>query len=245
MEKIIDTFTPNICKAEAAILMPVHNEEDVIEKVVTEYYDVISYTMPVEVVLSEDGSTDNTKNIIEALSKKIPLKALMAPQRKGYALSIIDGLKHVVSDYVLITDSDGQHDPKDFWKLWEIRKYYDVISGFRIERADSTFRKIMSSTFKFMANKFFNMPFKDATAPFKLMRTEVARQIANECRYMKESFWMEFTIRAYKRGLKIIEVPVIHRARMSGSTRVYKPLKIPKITISQIYSLMKLWFELK
>lgn len=245
MEKIIDTFTSNIGKTEVAILMPVHNEEEVIEKVIMEYYDVIGYTMPVEIVLSEDGSTDNTKEIIEKLSEKIPLKALMSPQRKGYALSIIDGLKHVTSEYVLITDSDGQHDPKDFWKLWEIKENYDVISGFRIKRADSTLRKIMSSTFKFMANKFFNMPFKDATAPFKLMKTEVARQIANECRYMKESFWMEFTIRAYKRGLKIVEVPVIHRARMSGSTRVYKLWKIPKITISQFYSLIKLWFELK
>ena len=79
-------------------------------------------------------------------------------------------------------------------------------------------RKIMSRTFQFMARKVFNLPdFKDITAPFKLMRTEVAKEIAGECKYMRESFWTEFTIRAYKKGYRIGEVPVTHRPRLGGT----------------------------
>jgi glycosyltransferase involved in cell wall biosynthesis len=166
--------------------------------------------------------------------------------RKGYARGIIDGLNYVRSNYVLITDSDGQHDPQDFWKLWELRKEYDVVSGWRVKRADSLSRRIMSKTFQFMAKKLFGFPaFMDITAPFKLMRIEVAKTIASKCKYMRESFWMEFTIRAYKKGFKIKEVPVTHRPRIGGSTRVYKPWKIPKIAISQFYALLKLRGELK
>jgi glycosyltransferase involved in cell wall biosynthesis len=151
----------------------------------------------------------------------------------------------VTSNYVLITDSDGQHDPKDFWKLWELREEYDIISGWRVKRADSQQRKIMSKTFQFMAKKLFGLPdFKDITAPFKLMRTEVARRIVSEYKYMKESFWMEFTIRAYKKGFKIKEIPVAHRPRLDGSTRVYKPWKIPKIIFMQLYALLKLLLEI-
>jgi hypothetical protein len=61
---------------------------------------------------------------------------------------------------------------------------------------------------------------------------------------MRESFWTEFTIRAYKKGFKIGEVPVIHRPRIDGTTRVYKPWKIPKITFMQLIALLKLLLEI-
>jgi glycosyltransferase involved in cell wall biosynthesis len=246
MEEFIDTFTSKVGKAEVAVLLPVHNEVNTIEKVILEFHNIVGSEIPLEIVLSEDGSTDGTKEVIKRISKQVPLKALLSPMRKGYARGIIDGLKYVTSNYVLITDSDGQHDPKDFWKLWELRREYDIVSGWRVKRADSLQRKIMSKTFQFMAKKLFGLPnFKDITAPFKLMRTEIAKKIAKEYKYMKESFWTEFTIRAYKKGFKIGEVPVVHRPRLDGSTRVYKPWKIPKITFSQLLALIKLYKELK
>jgi glycosyltransferase involved in cell wall biosynthesis len=244
MEEFIDTFRGG--GSEVAILLPVHNEAQVIEDVVLDIYNIIGLKMPLEIVLSEDGSTDGTKEVIRRISEKVPLKAILSPIRKGYARGITDGLKYVRSNYVLIMDSDGQHDPRDFWKLWELRNEYDIVSGWRIKRADPLHRRIMSRIFQFMAKKLFGLPnFKDITAPFKLIKTEVAKEIASECKYMRESFWTEFTIRAYKKNFKIGEVPVAHRHRLGGSTRVYKPWKIPKIAISQILSLLKLWRELK
>ena len=245
MDRFIDTFTGRAGEAELAVLMPVHNEGSTIRQVVMEYYDVISSAMPVEIVLSEDGSTDDTKERIEELSREIPLKAVLSDKRKGYAGGIIDGLKIVSSDYVLITDSDGQHDPRDIWKLWELRREYDVVSGWRVERADSLFRRIMSRTFQFMARRMFSLPsFKDITSPFKLMKTSTALDVAGDYKYMRESFWTEFIIRAYFKGYKIVEVPVSHRPRPDGSTRVYKPAKIPGIVYSQFTALLKLRKEL-
>jgi glycosyltransferase involved in cell wall biosynthesis len=246
MEEFIDTFTSRIGSAEVAVLLPVYNEFDIIERVVLEIYDVIGSRMPLEIVISEDGSTDGTKDVIRRLSEIYPLKAILSPMRKGYARGIIDGLNFVESSYVLVTDSDGQHDPRDFWKLWELRREYDIVSGWRVKRADPLHRKIMSRTFQFMARKVFNLPdFKDITAPFKLMRAEVAKEIAGECKYMRESFWTEFTIRAYKKGYRIGEVPVTHRPRLDGTTRVYKPSKIPRIAITQLHALIKLRRELE
>jgi hypothetical protein len=61
---VIDTFTTGIEEAEVAVLMPVHNEADIIESVVLGFYETVSRRMPVEIVLSEDGSVDGTKIII-------------------------------------------------------------------------------------------------------------------------------------------------------------------------------------
>jgi len=245
-EKLLDTFTSKVKKAEIAVLMPIHNEAETIEQSVTEFYDIVNPKMPLELVLSEDGSTDDTENVIERLSEKIPLKAVLSTSRKGYAGGIKDGLKLVTAKYVLITDSDGQHDPRDFWKIWNLRSNYDIVSGWREKRADSLYRRIMSQIFQLRIKRAFDLPnFKDITAPFKLMKTDVAIQIAEKCKYMSESFWNEFTVRAHVSGFSIGETPVSHRIRADKSaTRVYKPWKIPKIALAQLMALSKLKSEL-
>ena len=245
-ERLVDTFTSGVGKAEIAVLMPIHNEAETIENSVIEFYDVISPRMPLELVLSEDGSTDDTENVIEKLSEKIPLKAILSTSRKGYAGGIKDGLKLVKAKYVLITDSDGQHDPRDFWKIWNLRTKYDIVSGWRKKRADSLYRRVMSQVFQLRIKSAFNLPnFLDITAPFKLMKTEVAIEIAEKCKYMSESLWNEFSVRAHVAGYSIGEIPVSHRIRADKSaTRVYKPWKIPKIALAQLRAVSKLKSEL-
>jgi glycosyltransferase involved in cell wall biosynthesis len=238
---VTSTAAIGIERPEVAVLMPVHNEADIIENVVLEFYETVGRRIPVEIVLSEDGSVDGTKDVIMKLSKKVPLEAVLSPSRKGYAGGIKDGLKLVRAEYVLITDSDGQHTAEDFWRLWSLREKYDIVSGWRVERADSFYRRVISKTFQLMAKMFLNTPsLRDVTAPYKLMRTEVARSIAEECKYMRESFWTEFTIRACSMGASICEVPVAHRKRNNGATNVYKPYKMPKIVFSQFRALVKL-----
>jgi len=245
-ERLVDTFTSEVGKAEIAVLMPIYNEAETIEKSVKEFYDVIDPRMSLELVLSEDGSTDDTEEVIERLSEKIPLKALLSTSRKGYASGIKDGLKIVKANYVLITDSDGQQDPRDFWKLWNLRMKYDIVSGWRKNRADALYRKVMSKIFQWRVKNAFNLPnLMDITAPFKLMKTEVAIEIAVKCKYMSESFWNEFAVRAHISGFSIGETPVTHRRRADKTaTRVYTLWKIPKIVLAQLEALSKLKLEL-
>ena len=246
-DEIIDTTNKDV-EPEVAIVLPCYNEVDIIEKVILEFYNELKGKIPFEIIVCEDGSTDGTKDILRKLSKKIPLKAILGYERKGYAGGLKDGLRLVKAKYVLFVDADGQHRAKDFWKLYPLRKKYDIVSGWRVKRADGFHRIIMSKTFQFLARTLFRLPnFKDITAPFKLVRVNVAKSIAARCRYMKESFWTEFTIRACNMGFRIKEVPVLHRRRLSGDTRVYKASKILGIVFSQFRGLLYLkhFFTLK
>jgi dolichol-phosphate mannosyltransferase len=243
---VIDTFTNTNSEAKVAVLLPVHNEADIIESVALDFYKTISPKIPVEIVLSEDGSSDGTKEIIAHLAKKIPLKATLYSTRMGYAGGIKNGLELVSAKYVLIADSDGQLGAEDFWKLWDLKEKSDIVSGYRAQRADSVNRKFMSQVFQIMNRTLLRLPkFRDVTSPYKLMKSDLAKHIADGFKYMNESFWTEFTVRAVQKGCSIVETPVNHKIRANGGTRVYKLSKIPKIVLAQSTGLLKLWWELR
>jgi len=225
----------------------VHNEAETIATVITEFYNEICAKVSVEIVVAEDGSTDGTKEVLRGLAEKIPMKLVLGEERKGYSKGLIDGLSKVNTKFVVFVDSDGQHLASDFWKLYDLRNRYDIVSGWRVNRADGFRRKLMSSVFQRMARVLFKLPeFRDITAPYRLMRSVVAKEIAREFRYMRESFWTEFTIRACQNGFRFKEVPVTHRLRLGGGdTNVYKPNKLLWIVFSQLKSLLMLWKELR
>lgn len=232
---------------EITFLFPVHNEVETIEAVISEFYYEVGNKIPSKMLVIEDGSTDGTKEVLEKLSENIPMTLLMGDQRRGYSNAIIHGLKEVETKYVFLTDSDGQHFAKDFWALYRHRDEYDIVSGWRVERADCYYRKIMSKTFQIVVKLLFRMPsLCDITAPYRLMRSSVAKTLSGRCKFMKESFWTELTIRALEEGYTMKEVPISHRTRVgTGSTRVYLPTEIPKIVMTHLASLPKLWLELK
>jgi dolichol-phosphate mannosyltransferase len=248
---LINTYPDNFIP-KFSIVMPVHNEGDIITNVVMDVHKKLGNLpdFPFEIILAEDGSNDNTKEVISDLSKKIPLKAILSSKRKGYAGGIKDGLEVVSSPYVIVSDSDGQHRPEDFWSL---KKKLDecehpdsvIISGNRITRADDFHRRIISKTFQKLNSIMFDLPpIIDITSPFKLMNSNVAKSIASECKYMQESFWTEFTVRACNKRIRIIEVPVEHMNRLEGESVVYKKSKIPKIVLNQLRALLHLKQEL-
>lgn len=234
-------------KPEVTLLLTVYNEADTVERVIHEFYGEISKKIPLKILVVEDGSTNGTKEILLKLSKEFPMDLLLGEKRRGYSKAVVEGIKSTDTDYLFFTDGDGQHMAKDFWKLYELKDKYDIVSGWRVKRADALHRKVMSKIFQWMTRILFKpLKFHDITTPYKLMRSDIARLIANEWRYMKESFWTEFTVRVHKKGFKIAEVPVSHRSRVgSVSSHVYKLRKIFKIGFSQFMALIRLWYELK
>jgi glycosyltransferase involved in cell wall biosynthesis len=251
-QDIMINTCPNNFVPKFSILMPVHNEDDSITNVVMDVHNKLAKNphFTFEIILAEDGSNDNTKQVIVELSKKIPLKAILSYKRKGYAGGIKEGLKVVSSPYVLVSDSDGQHKPEDFWKLKKKldeleHPEYVIVSGNRITRADPFHRQIISKTFQKLNYIMFDLsPMEDITSPFKLMHSNLAKSIASECKFMRESFWTEFIVRAFYMKIRIVEVPVQHSNRVRGESVVYRKSNIPKIVINQLNAVLHLKQEL-
>jgi glycosyltransferase involved in cell wall biosynthesis len=228
------------------LVLPVYNEEENIENVIRGFYSEIQGAVELQIVVAEDGSTDGTKAILAKLSETIPVTVLTQKERLGYTGGLKRGIQEAKGDYILFCDSDQQYFPNDFWRLYKAINGCDMVDGWRIRRADSAFRRVMSQTFQYFARALFGLgQIRDITAPYRLVRTDVAKIFASQVKYMSESFWTEFTIRAVKGGARVKEVAVGHRLRPKGASVVYKPSKLAGIVQTQFKGMLRTWIEVR
>jgi glycosyltransferase involved in cell wall biosynthesis len=225
------------------ILLPVHNEAESIADTIREIYAEISPRVAMQFIICEDGSRDNTQDVLKRLSREIPMKLILSRERKGYSRAVTDGMRAMDARYLLCLDSDGQCDPKDFWKFWAARDEASIVLGWRVDRADTLLRRLMSRTFYFVYQALYRTPVHDPSCPFMLARRDVIESLVNQLGAMQQGFWWEFVARSHRLGLKILEKPVHHRLRVAGTTQVYHLRKLPGIGYHHFLALFRIWDE--
>lgn len=227
-------------RPDIEILLPVHNEAECIENTIREIYAAVSPIAAVRFIVCEDGSADDTKNVLQRLADSLPLNLIMNEERKGYSRAVMDGMKALEAEYLLCLDSDGQCDARDFAKFWQARDQQDVAIGWRVRRSDTWLRRILSRTFYLVYRLIFRVPIHDPSCPFVLAHRAVVQQLLPQLGEMKEGFWWEFTARAYRNGFRLREFPVNHRLRSSGKTQVYRLNRMPGIGWRHFLALFKI-----
>jgi glycosyltransferase involved in cell wall biosynthesis len=228
---------------DVEVLLPVHNEGESVEATIREIYDELSPRVNVGFIICEDGSKDNTKEVLTRLAKELPLRLNLSDERKGYSRAVRDGMHMLQADYLLCLDSDGQCDPKDFWKLWDARNGCDVVLGWRVTRADPLVRRALSRLFYLLYRMVLHVPVHDPSCPYVLIPGRVASQLADRLGAMQQGFWWEFVARVHRSGYRITELPVNHRLRAAGVTQVYKWTRMPGIFFRHVSALFRIRAE--
>lgn len=230
-------------KERVALIMPVYNEAATIESTIRELYEKIASKMSnVDIWVFEDGSTDGTKEVLGKLAAQFPrLRVRMAAAKKGYPRAMREAflsISPVDYEYVVAIDSDGQYEPNDFFRLWQIMQHYapDVVMGCRIVRREPLYRRFLSKGLQLLERMLFPLQCKDVTSVMRLMRVPLARDVAKEVKYSPYNFWLEFTARMSLKRYSVIEVPIAYRAR-SGGSKVYSLRKMPKVVLSEFRAL--------
>jgi glycosyltransferase involved in cell wall biosynthesis len=194
-------------------------------------------------IVCEDGSRDNSKQVLRDLAQQLPIRLNLSDARKGYSKAMREGMDMLEADFLLCLDSDGQCDPRDFAGFWQIRDSADVVIGWRTQRADPLVRRIFSRFFFLFYQAVFRVPVHDPSCPYVLIRKPVAKMLSQELGSMKEGFWWEFVARAHRHGFTIRELPIHHRLRSAGVTQVYKWRKMPEIFLRHLAALWTIWKE--
>ncbi len=227
--------------AVVSIILPVHNESKTIRDTVTSYFQELDGELPFELIVAEDGSVDGTKEVLTSLAQELPIVLLSDSARKGYARGVGDALRSCTGQWIFFSDADGQFAPSDFWKLWTRRDTYDMIIGLKVRRHDDIYRIMLSSGFRRMVNVLFRVKLQDSDSGFRLIRREVMKSVTREVKFLEYSFWIEFTVRAVLNGFKVCEVPISHRNREYGESRIFRASTIPEIVLKQLIGLGRLF----
>ena len=228
-----------------SLVFPVHNESFIIEQTLRNYIAELTDRVPdLEVVVAEDGSTDDTKIVLERLEHELPIRLFMSDERKGYQRAVIDAIAHATKPWIFVVDSDYQFAAIDFWRLEPYRKDADIILGVKTPRRDPFHRVFLSWGYNVLMKAVFRVPYIDMDTGFRLIRKSVADEISPEIRHMS-FFTAEFVIRAHYAGYRIIQVPVRHYARKIGSTTIFFMSQLVVICFKQFAGMLRLRREFR
>lgn len=224
-----------------SIVIPVHNEKEVIEEVVRSIYgNVYSKLDDAEFIVAEDGSTDGTKGVLEKLAKEIPIKLVISNERKGYDKAVRDALSLATKDIVFFADSDGQHKYSDFWKLLPFIEDFDIVTGFKCPRIDTWLRTFISRVMNTLIYFMFGCFSRDINSGFKVFRRSALGEVLKRCDDDLEFISTKLLIKAYLLGMQIAEVPVLHFERKFGESRGLPTSKIPIKILRLLRGLIKI-----
>jgi dolichol-phosphate mannosyltransferase len=217
------------------VIIPTYNEIENIEKMVRTVFDL---PREFELLIVDDGSPDGTGNKVKELQKEYPGK-LHIEERKGklgLGTAYIHGFKWCLArdyDYIFEMDCDFSHDPKDLVRLLEAcENGADLAIGSRYVKGGNVsnwdMKRILLSYFaSIYVRLILWIPIKDTTAGFKCYRKKVLQTVdLDAVKFMGYAFQIEMKYRAYKKGFKITEVPIMFTDRVLGvskmSTKIFK-----------------------
>lgn len=224
------------------LVLPVHNEAETIVATIDAWLaEAARLGVDLQVLACEDGSSDGSGEVLERAAATRPLTAIIGTQRKGYSRAVVDGIRASTAPVVCCIDSDGQCDPADLGSVldaWEASP--PVAVGIRSPRQDPLARRLMSGSVRLVVRALHGVRLQDPSCPFVVVDGPLARSVAESDPILDQGYWWEFHVRLRNRGVRPIEVPVHHRARLAGTTRVYLPANLPRIASTHLVGLWRL-----
>ncbi len=203
---------------KVSLVIPVHNESANMGRVIPSALETLRrVSSDFEVVLVDDGSTDDTVTVARGLMGEQAPKLVVVThtRRQGYGITVADGLRAARGEWVAFVDGDGQFDPRDLSKLVELSGEGDLIAGWRIHRADPWHRSVVSGTFNILVRMLYGISYRDVDCGFKLMRRRVL-QLADPILARSALLNTELYFKAKRCGLAIRQVGIEHHPRIAG-----------------------------
>jgi glycosyltransferase involved in cell wall biosynthesis len=207
-------------KYNISIVIPVFNEEESLPEL-TEWINRVMGIHPLlsyEILMIDDGSSDDSWNIIEELSQKhIQLKGIKFSRNYGKSAALHTGFKHAKGEVVITMDADMQDSPDEIPGLYDMvtKEGYDIVSGWKKKRHDPISKTIPSKFFNFVTRKISGIKLHDFNCGLKAYRSKVVKNIevyGEMHRYIP-------VIAKWNGFRKIGEKVVQHRARKYGETK--------------------------
>lgn len=229
-----------------SIIIPAKDEEGCIRSTVMQLHEELRRnSVPHEIIVVDDGSTDNTWALLKDIALTLPqLNPIQNTGRNGFGRAIIHGLDRMSGDACVIMMADDSDDCRDVVRYWkELNDGYDCVFGSRFIKGGKTvdypYVKLVINR---LANTFlkylFKIPLNDTTNAFKAYR----REVINGCRpFISPHFnlTVEIPLKAIVRGYSWTVISITWRNRRTGVAK----LKIKEMGSRYLFICLYIWLE--
>jgi glycosyltransferase involved in cell wall biosynthesis len=224
-----------------SVFFPAYNDSGTIASLVIRALQTAAKLTPNhEVIVVNDGSTDSTSQILDALGRVYPaLRVVTHDGNLGYGAALRSGFAAASKDIIFYTDGDAQYDPSEMELLWQwMGPGVDLVNGYKISRSDPWHRIFIGRLYHHIVKISFGLKVRDVDCDFRMMR----RSIFEKVRLEKSSgvICLEMMKKIQDAGFTIVEVPVHHYHRAYGRSQFFNFPRIRKTAID----VGKLWFAL-
>ncbi len=229
-----------------SVIIPARNEEDCIAATVRHLYEELkAHKISHEILVVNDGSTDQTAKIISGMRSEVPtLRPLTNRGLHGYGHAVIYGIDHMNGDAAVIMMADESDDCRDVVRYWErLNEGADCVFGSRfIDGGKTVDYPLPKYILNRLGNKFiqllFGLGLNDVTNAFKAYRKEALEA----CRpFVARHFnlTVELPLKAIVRGFKWSVIPISWRNRTQGVAK----FKIKEIGSRYLFIILYVWLE--
>jgi dolichol-phosphate mannosyltransferase len=230
---------------KSLIIIPTYNELDNIRRLIP---DILNKYENIDILVVDDNSPDGTGKYVKELSgtnKKINI--IQRENKMGLGTAYIAGFKYALQhnyDFIFEMDADFSHDPAEIGNFLKAIENYDLIVGSRyltgVNVINWPMRRLLLSYFANLYTRFITgLPFHDATGGFKCFRKEVLKAIdLDKIKSNGYAFQIEMSFKAWKKGFKVGEIPIIFVDRQKGKSKMSR-----KIVREAVFMVWKLRFR--
>ncbi len=197
-----------------SVIVPVYNENAHVEELLQAIH---ASPVKKEIIIVDDGSTDGTREKLEAMPLADDVTVLFHERNCGKGAAIRTALEYARGEYVLIQDSDLEYDPQDYPALLRPLKQGEanVVYGVRPDRPERGLRFFLGAKLlTHLANLLYRAGIHDEATCYKVFRRSLIAQLRLECHRFE--FCPEATAKLCRMGEKIAEVPVRYVPRSAG-----------------------------
>ncbi len=197
-----------------SVVMPCYNESATINEIVKR---VLESPHTAELVIVDDGSTDGTRDMLDALDDQ-RVKVFLQPQNQGKGAAIRRGFREASAEFVIVQDADLEYDPVDYPLLLEplLAGNADVVYGSRFQsgrprRVLFFWHSMGNRLLTLLSNMFTDLNLTDMETCYKALRTEVVKSL--DLREDRFGIEPEITSKVAAGGWRVWEVGISYSGR--------------------------------
>jgi dolichol-phosphate mannosyltransferase len=229
-----------------SVVIPARNEAACIASTVEHLYvELRLHDIDHEIVVVDDGSTDETWCVLQKTMARVPtLRPLQNKGRLGFGNAVALGFSHIQGDAVVVMMSDESDDCRDVVRYWQVlNEGWDAVFGSRFMRGGGVIdypwtKLLLNRLANYFLRELFRAPLNDFTNAFKAYR----KRVVEGCRpFLSPHFnlTIELPLKTIVRGYSWTTMPITWRNRRSGISK----LKIKEMGSRYLFIALYCWFE--